>query len=69
MNEKTLATCPDIITVMDSQSGRAITSESLVYGLRVAVICMESNSIWKTKRGLELVGPRYFGYEEDYLEF
>ena len=61
-----VATVPDLIIVLDAQSGEPITTEELRYGHRVAVIGAPCNSRWRTTQGLELVGPRYFGYEIDY---
>ena len=61
------ATVPDLITVVDEQSGRPVTTEGLQYGLRVAVLGFPSHAQWQTPAGLALVGPRAFGYEIDYV--
>ncbi|CCB87585.1 MULTISPECIES: DUF917 domain-containing protein [Parachlamydia] len=66
-NGKILATTPDIIMLMEQETGEPITSESLRFGLKVNLIALPSPSIWTTKQGLSVVGPRYFGYETDYL--
>jgi DUF917 family protein len=65
--ERALATVPDIITVLDSESAEAISTERLRYGQRVTVIAFPCHSIWRTQRGLELAGPRHFGYDIDYV--
>lgn len=62
-----LATVPDLITVFDADSGQPITTEDLRYGFRVVVVGMPCNDRWRTPEGLELVGPRYFGYDLDYV--
>lgn len=59
-------TTPDLIAVLDIDTGEPITTEALRYGYRVAVIAMPCSPKWRTEAGLELVGPRYFGYETDY---
>lgn len=59
-------TVPDIITVMDSQSGEAIGTETLRYGQRVTVIALPSPAVLTTPKGLEHVGPRAFGYDLDF---
>lgn len=64
--EGVLATTPDIIAIVDQETGSPLTSEILRYGLRVAVIALPSPKAWTTPRGLSLVGPRYFGYPYDY---
>ena len=60
-------TVPDLITVVDEQTGLPITTEALKYGLRVVVLGLPCHPQWRTPEGLALVGPRYFGYEIDYV--
>jgi DUF917 family protein len=62
-----MATVPDLITILDAETGEPITTESLRYGFRVVVMAMPCNEKWRTPMGLELVGPRYFGYDLDYV--
>jgi hypothetical protein len=63
---RVLATVPDIITVVDTETGRAIHTERLRYGQRVSVIAFPCDPIWRTEPGLALAGPRTFGYDLDY---
>lgn len=58
---------PDLITVLDIDTGEPITTEALRYGYRVAVIGIPCDARWRTPAGLKLVGPRYFGYDVDYV--
>jgi DUF917 family protein len=58
---------PDLITVLDIETGEPITTEGLRYGFRVVVLGMPCTPKWRTPEGLALVGPRYFGYEIDYV--
>jgi DUF917 family protein len=62
-----LACVPDLITVVDAQAGSAIATELLRYGQRVAVIAFACDPLWRTPRGLEVAGPRAFGYTFDYV--
>lgn len=62
-----VASVPDLIIVLDSETGLPITTEELRYGFRVTVIAAPSPAPWRTPAGLEIVGPRYFGYDFDYL--
>ena len=66
LGEDVIASVPDLITVVDAELGFPITTEHLGYGARVIVIGMPCNELWRTPKGLELVGPRYFGYDIDY---
>lgn len=65
--DRTLASTPDLITILDAESGYAITTESLRYGYRVAVLGLPCDPRWRTPAGIELAGPRYFGYDTDYI--
>ena len=60
-------TVPDLIAVLDVDTGEPVTTEGMRYGFRVAVIAIPCDSKWRTPKGLELVGPRYFGYDVDYV--
>lgn len=61
-----LASTPDLLILLDEDTGTPLTSEMLRYGLQVALIGLPAPEIWQTPEGLELVGPKIFGYEIDY---
>jgi len=61
-----VASVPDLITLLEVETGTAITTEGLKYGYRATVIGMPCASVWRTPAGLKVVGPRYFGYDVDY---
>jgi DUF917 family protein len=61
------ASVPDLIIVLDAESGHPITTEEIRYGFRVSVLGAPCDPRWRTPAGLELVGPRYFGYDFDYV--
>lgn len=57
-----LATVPDLIAVLDAQSGSALGTPQYKYGLRVLVLGITAAPQWtNTQRGLELGGPSAFG--------
>jgi DUF917 family protein len=62
-----LASVPDLISVLDSQTATAISTELLRYGQRVTVLAWPCDPLWRTPRGLEIAGPRAFGYDLDYV--
>jgi hypothetical protein len=64
---KLLCMTPDLITVLDAETGIPITTEGIRYGARCVVLGIPCDNKWRTKRGIELVGPRYFGYDTDYI--
>lgn len=61
-----VASVPDLITVLDAETGDPITTEGLRYGHRVQVVGIPCSEKWRTDAGLELVGPEYFDYDIDY---
>jgi DUF917 family protein len=61
-----VCTVPDLICVVDSETGEPVTTELLRYGLRVTVLGFPAPSLWTTPEGLAVAGPRVFGYETDY---
>jgi DUF917 family protein len=64
--DQVLALTPDIITLLETESGTPITSESLRYGLRIDLIALPAPEIWQTDAGLKLVGPQAFGFNMPY---
>jgi len=63
---KPIAMTPDLICLLDLETGQPITTEQIRYGFRVLVFGLPCDPQWRTKNGLELVGPQYFGYDYDY---
>jgi uncharacterized protein len=62
-----LASVPDLISVLDSETADAIPTERIRYGQRVVVIAFPCDPIWRTDRGVAATGPRAFGYDFDYV--
>ena len=63
---RVLASVPDLISVLDSETADAIVTERIAYGQRVTVIAFACDPIWRTEPGIALTGPRAFGYDFDY---
>ena len=62
-----LVTVPDLISLVDIETFIPITTELLKYGKRVFVIGIPCYPSWRSPAGIELVGPRYFGIDTDYI--
>jgi DUF917 family protein len=60
-----LVTTPDLIIVLDQDTGEPVTTEALRFGHRVRVLAAPADERWHSPEGIELVGPRYFGYDTD----
>ena len=61
-----VCTVPDLICVVDTERGEPITTKLLRYGFRVTVLGFPAPELWKAPQGLEVVGPRAFGYDQEY---
>ncbi|MEM3108198.1 MAG: DUF917 domain-containing protein [Candidatus Bathyarchaeia archaeon] len=62
-----VASVPDLITVLEVETGLPVTTEALRYGYRTVVIGMPCNEKWRTEEALKVVGPKYFGYDIEYI--
>ena len=63
--EQREAVTPDIIVLLEQNTGKPITSESLSYGIRVQIVVIPGPEIWKSPEGMKMVGPEYFGYNKE----
>jgi hypothetical protein len=59
-----LAVVPDLICLVDSDTGEPLTTEILRYGLRATMIGIPAPSQLRTGRALRVVGPAAFGYAD-----
>lgn len=57
-------TVPDLIVVLDVDTGYPITTEMLRYGQRIAVLAIPCHDLLRAPRAIEVVGPAAFGYPE-----
>ncbi|MEM3938497.1 MAG: DUF917 domain-containing protein [Desulfurococcaceae archaeon] len=66
-DDKVLATSPDIIEVIDAKTGEPITNTDLKEGMKVSVVGLKGREQFRTPKGLEVLGPRHFGFDIDYI--
>ncbi len=62
-----LVTVPDIIAMLTLADGHPVGTERLRHGQRVGVVALPGPDVWRTEEGLQVVGPRSFGYDMDYV--
>ncbi len=62
-----LAMVPDLICIVDAETGRPIGTEEQRYGLRVAVLSIPAPALLRTQESLRSMGPRAFGYDFDFV--
>ena len=61
-----VATVPDLITVLDVETGMPIPTERLRYGARVEVVGIPTPPIMRTDDALAVWGPETFGLETSF---
>ena len=67
VNGQIKATVPDLICLVDPDTFTPVPTDALKYGKRVLAVGLECFHLWRTQAGLDLVGPRYFGIDTDYI--
>ncbi|WBX85603.1 DUF917 domain-containing protein [Sphingosinicella microcystinivorans] len=65
-NGRTVTVVPDLISILDRESGEPLTGEMLTYGQRVKVLGYAADPILRRPESLEVLGPRAFGLSEDF---
>ncbi len=61
-----LAAVPDLLCIVDKDTGAPITTGSLRYGQRIKVIGVPAPKLLKSDAALTVIGPEAFGYEFEY---
>ena len=63
--DEVLAAVPDLISLVEAESGQPLTTEGMRYGVRAHVVGIPSSPLWWRPEALRLVEPRAFGYDMD----
>lgn len=66
-NGQLVCVVPDLICILEEETGVPITTESLRYGQRVQVIGISTPEMMRTDEALRTFGPRAFGLEEEFI--
>ena len=64
---KVAASVPDLITIVDYETGTPINAERLRYGQRVSVFATGCPEFYRSDAALKVVAPRCFGFDIDYV--
>lgn len=65
IDDKVNLTCPDLICVVEKATGYPITNPNCVEGMEVAVLGFHCHELWTRERALEILNPRFFGFDMD----
>lgn len=69
LDDAYFVTVPDLICVFDLDRAEPQLNPYARVGERVAVVALPAPAEWTTPRGLEVFGPRSFGYDTDYTPY
>ncbi len=64
------AMSPDLIAPLNPQTGEAISTKVLggyTIGSEVAMVGIPASPRWRVPEGIEILGPRHFGFDFDYV--
>jgi len=67
IGDKIIASVPDLIVIVDYETGTPINAERLRYGHRVAVFAVGCPEFYRSPDALRVVEPRCFGFDIDYV--
>ena len=66
LDETPYVTCPDIISVIDLNTGFPPTNDKIKPGDRLAIIGLKAVEFYRQPAGLKVLGPAYFGFDIPY---
>ncbi|MBA7485805.1 hypothetical protein ES707_21356 [subsurface metagenome] len=69
LDEKPYITSPDGINIIDPETGWGLANfwpAEWEYGRKVVVVGVRAEDIWRTERGLKLLGPKHFDFDIPY---
>lgn len=69
LDDEVRATIPEIISVMDVNTGEIITNPNVTVGRDVSVLVLPAPQMFLTPRGLEIFGPKYVGLNRAFQPF
>jgi len=67
LDGRVVASVPDLIVMVDYETGTPINGERLRYGQRVTVFAIGCPDFYRSDAALKVVAPRCFGFDIDYV--
>jgi hypothetical protein len=70
LDGKPYVTCPDLICVIDTETGRGMSNWGDLrknLGKKVAVVGLPAAEIWRCEKGIEIFGPKHFDFDIEYV--
>ena len=66
LNDDPYISAPDLITLVTKEKAEPLLNPNIEEGQEVAVLAFKADEKWRTDKGLDVIGPRYFGFDVDY---
>ena len=66
-DDRAFVTSPDSLIMVDLKTGEPAISYDFSVGDQVAVVGRAAHELHRTEKGIELLGPRHFGFDLDYV--
>lgn len=63
-NGEVKCSVPDLIVILDLETGHAITTEVLRYGQKISVLGLPCHPLLRSESALQVIGPQAFGYPD-----
>ncbi|MCD6471874.1 DUF917 domain-containing protein [Candidatus Aerophobetes bacterium] len=67
INGKVRCMPPDLIAILDLETGEPIRTDIMKYGYRGSIVLIPAHNRMRTDKGITIFGPRHFGYNLDYI--
>ncbi len=68
INDEIYVTVPDSINIVDNEKNMPLLNPYGKEGMEITVFGLKAFTEWRSKKGLEVFGPTFFGYDIDYKE-
>jgi DUF917 family protein len=67
LDEAPYVVTPDLLCILDTKTGRALTNTRMRVGQKVLVFAVPSDRFWRRPDNVDLVSPRHFGFDIPYV--
>ena len=67
IDDELFVTSPDIMSLVYVDTGEPVMNNDLRVGSKGAVLGFKSPTPFRTEKGLDILGPKHFGYEHEYV--
>ena len=65
IDDEVALTCPDLICIVDTATGYPLTNPNCTAGKQLSVLGFRCHELWRRERALEILNPRFFGFDID----